>query len=169
MGRLRKYKTNASRQRAYRQRQKPKVYHRHESDLRGTPQELSDKWHQKFHFTLDACAIASNAKCDHYFSPAENGLQQDWSGQVVWCNPPYSEVEQWIAKAYEAAQQGATVVCLTYAKTETRWFQRYVLPLIPLGDVDFLPGRVKFVGPRGVQDSAPSPSMVVIFRPSIGI
>jgi phage N-6-adenine-methyltransferase len=91
--RARKYKTNAARQRAYRQRHKPKVYWRHESDLWGTPQAEFDKLYAEFGFTLDVCAITSNAKCDQFFTPEQDSLQQAWTG-VCWCNPPYSEVEQ---------------------------------------------------------------------------
>jgi phage N-6-adenine-methyltransferase len=165
MGRLRKYKTNAARQRAYRQRQKPKVYHRHESDEWGTPQDKFDALHTEFGFTLDACAIASNAKCDHYFTPEQDGLQQDWSG-VVFCNPPYSEVDQWIAKAYEASKSGATVVCIVNACVDTRWWHAYV---DSYAEYRFPKGRWKFERPGGKGQSAPRPTAIVIFRPPTNV
>jgi phage N-6-adenine-methyltransferase len=165
MGRHRKYKTNAARQRAYRQRHKPKIYHRRKSDLWSTPQDLFDTLHAEFGFTLDACAIAENAKCDRYFSPAQDGLQQDWHGEVVWCNPPYSQVAKWVAKAYEASKAGATVVCLVYAKTDTLWWHDYIEPYWPSQvEVRFRKGRLKF---GRSPNSAPSPSVVVIFRPPV--
>lgn len=40
-------------------------------------------------FTLDACAQHHNAKVSKYFTPEEDGLAQDWTGEVVWCNPEY--------------------------------------------------------------------------------
>jgi phage N-6-adenine-methyltransferase len=161
VGRPRKYPTNAARQRAYRKRLKrrqQRVYWRHDSDLWGTPQEFFDQLDAEFHFTLDACAIASNAKCDRYFSPEQDGLQQEWSG-IVWCNPPYSMVGRWIAKAYEASKAGATVVCLVYASVDTRWWQAYVEPC---AEYRFPAGRLKF---GGSPNSAPRASAVVIFRP----
>jgi phage N-6-adenine-methyltransferase len=161
MGRRRKYKTNAARQRAYRQRQRGKVYHRRGSDVWSTDPAFFAALHAEFHFTLDACAIAENATCDHYFSPEQDGLLQEWSG-VVWCNPPYSAVAQWMAKAYEASKAGATVVCLVYAKTDTRWWHTYCLPY---AEIRYLPGRLKF---GGSSNSAPFGSAVVIFRPPIG-
>jgi DNA N-6-adenine-methyltransferase (Dam) len=80
-GRPRKYPSNAARQRAYRQRlkrQKQRVYWSHASDVWSSPQEDFDALNVEFHFTLDACAIAENAKCDRYFTPEQDGLQQDW-------------------------------------------------------------------------------------------
>ena len=32
-----------------------------------------------------------------WFSQADDGLTQDWVG-LVWCNPPYSNVEPWVNK-----------------------------------------------------------------------
>ena len=161
VGRPRKHANNAAKCRAYRQRQKGRVYWRHASDLWSTPPECFAVLDAEFHFTLDACAITENATCDHYFTPEHDGLQQEWSG-VVWCNPPYSAVAQWMAKAYEASKAGATVVCLVYAKTDTRWWHTYCLPY---AEIRYLPGRLKFGGsPHG----APFGSAVVIFRPPNG-
>jgi phage N-6-adenine-methyltransferase len=145
-GRPRKYPLNAARQRAYRQRlkrQKQRVYWSHASDVWSSPQEDFDALNVEFHFTLDACAIAENAKCDRYFTPEQDGLQQDWGHETVWNNPPYSQVARWIAKSYEASKAGATVVCLTYAKTDTRWWHTYVEDY---AEVRFLRGRRKFGG-----------------------
>jgi phage N-6-adenine-methyltransferase len=153
--------TNAECCRRYRQRQKQRVYWRHDSDLWSSPQDDFNALHAEFGFTLDVCAIAANAKCDRYFTPEQDGLQQDWGHEVCWNNPPYSKVAQWIAKSYEASKAGAVVVCLTYAKTDTRWWHTYVEPY---AEMRFLKGRRKFGGSR---NSAPWPSAVLIFRPPV--
>jgi len=54
----------------------------------GTPQDFFDKLNEEFHFELDVCATAENAKCKKYYSPEEDGLKQEWKG-VCWMNPPY--------------------------------------------------------------------------------
>lgn len=59
-----------------------------------TPQELFDLLGRDYRFTLDACATRANAKCARFFSPEEDGLTQDWGGETVWCNPPYSAKQQ---------------------------------------------------------------------------
>ncbi len=166
-GRPRKYATDAERARAYRQRQRHarrmnaiSVHFKHETTLWSTPQVLFDALDAEFHFTTDVCADASNAKCAHYFSPAQDGLRQRWQG-VCFMNPPYgAEIPRWVQKAFEASLYGATVVCLLPARTDTRWFQQYVLPF---AEIRYLPGRQRFVGAKS---SAPFPSAVVIFRPT---
>ena len=165
-GRPRKYATGAERARAYRQRKRQarlaqvvSVHFKHETTLWSTPQGLFDALDAEFHFTTDVCADASNAKCAHYFSPAQDGLRQRWEG-TVWCNPPYgAEISRWVQKAFEASLYGATVVCLLPARTDTRWWHQYVLPC---AEIRYLPGRQRF-GESG--NSAPFPSAVVVFRP----
>jgi phage N-6-adenine-methyltransferase len=123
----------------------------------GTPQELFDRLNQEFHFTLDVCALPENAKCKRFFSPKENGLQQKWTG-VCWMNPPYGrEIEQWMQKALQESERGATVVCLVPARTDTEWWHKYALH----GEIRFIRGRVKF---QGADATAPFPSAIVIFR-----
>jgi phage N-6-adenine-methyltransferase len=114
---------------------------------------------QEFAFDVDVCALPENAKVGRYFTPQENGLAQEWRG-VCWMNPPYGRgIGAWVRKAYESAQDGATVVCLLPARTDTAWFHDYC----QRGEIRFLRGRLKFGGSK---NSAPFPSMVVIFRRS---
>ena len=54
-----------------------------------TPQDLFDKLNSEFRFTLDPCATAENAKCRKYYTKGQDGLLQDWTGETVYCNPPY--------------------------------------------------------------------------------
>jgi len=91
-----------------------------------TPQWLFDQLDKEFHFTLDVCATATNAKCEKFYTVFDDGLKQQWEG-VCWMNPPYGhEVARWIAKACEEADKGVTVVALLAARTDTRWFHRYI-------------------------------------------
>jgi phage N-6-adenine-methyltransferase len=128
------------------------------TDLWATPQDFFDLLNLEFGgFTIDVCATRENAKCIQYFDRDVDGLKQEWHGNV-WMNPPYgTEIGRWVKKAYEAAQEGATVVCLLPARTDTRWFHDYC----KRGEIRFVKGRLKFGGSK---TSAPFPSMVVIFR-----
>ncbi|HET8689681.1 MAG TPA: DNA N-6-adenine-methyltransferase [Methanosarcina sp.] len=122
-----------------------------------TPQDFFDKLNAEFGFDLDVCATPDNAKCACYFTEAENGLAQEWSG-MVWMNPPYGrEIGKWMRKAYESAQAGATVVCLVPARTDTAWWHDYAIR----GEIRFIRGRLKFGGSK---NSAPFPSAVVVFK-----
>ena len=129
------------------------------SDEWGTPQEMFDKLDAEFHFTLDPCATEENAKCKDYYTMQENGLLPSWGGQRVFCNPPYSSIGQWVHKAYYEAQKDNTlVVLLIPARTDTRWFHDYIYHR---AEVRFIKGRLKF---GDAKNSAPFPSMIVVFR-----
>ena len=85
-----------------------------------TPQALFDAINAEFNFTLDACALPHNAKCEQFFTPDDNALEQHWSG-VVWMNPPYGhQIGQWIQKAWQESRVYTTVVCLIPAYAEIR-------------------------------------------------
>lgn len=134
------------------------------TDRWATPPEFFAEWDALFHFTLDVCADADNAKCKRYFDVHANGLTQDWSLDVCWMNPPYGrEIRRWIKKAYEESLNGATVVCLLPARTDTAWWHDYVLPF---AKVTFIRGRLRF---GGAINSAPFPSAVAVFYPPRGV
>ncbi len=128
------------------------------SDEWETPQDLFDDLDVRFHFQTDVCATPQNAKCRRFFTKEQNGLLQDWGG-ICWMNPPYGRgIGQWMQKAYESAQAGATVVCLVPARTDTAWWHDYAMR----GEVTFIRGRLKFGNAR---NSAPFPSALVVFKP----
>ena len=124
-----------------------------------TPWDFFQKLDAEFRFDLDVCALPENAKCERYFTPEVDGLCQDWRG-VCWMNPPYGrEIGKWVAKAFESAKAGTTVVCLLPARTDTAWWHSFVLEAT---EIRFVRGRLRFVG---AESSAPFPSAVVVFRP----
>ena len=132
-------------------------------DLWETPQEFFGELDREFHFDLDVCALPENAKCARYYTPEQDGLSQPWRG-VCWCNPPYGrEISSWVRRGFLAAVCGATVVMLLPARTDTRWFHEYIYGK---AEVRFIKGRLKFGGSK---NSAPFPSMVVIFRPKAAV
>ena len=127
------------------------------TDLWSTPQSYFDEIAKEFAFDVDVCALPENAKCASYFTPSVDGLSQTWTG-TCWMNPPYGRsIGQWVSKAYESAQAGATVVCLLPARTDTRWWHTYAMK----GEIRFIKGRLKF---GNAKTNAPFPSALVIFR-----
>jgi phage N-6-adenine-methyltransferase len=123
-----------------------------EVDDRGTPPELFDPLNAVYRFTLDVAASRHNARCARYFTRAEDGLTQPWTGSV-WCNPPYSDLYAWTGKAWSEWLSGrvASIVMLLPAnRPEQRWWQEYVEPFRDQGgplSVRFLPGRPRFIMP----------------------
>lgn len=128
------------------------------TDEWATPQVIFDVLDAEFLFTLDPCASDQNHKCEKYFTKIQNGLEQSWEDEIVFCNPPYGRyIDKWIRKAVEEARNGALVVMLIPARTDTKWFHELVFPH---GDIRFVKGRLKF---GGCKNRAPFPSMVVVF------
>ena len=125
-----------------------------------TPIKFFEDLNKEFNFTLDPCATDENAKCRKYFTEKENGLIQDWHGEVVFCNPPYGrELPQWVKKCYEEhIKHGITVVMLIPARTDTSYFHEYIYGK---SEIRFIRGRLKF---NDCKQSAPFPSMLVIYK-----
>jgi phage N-6-adenine-methyltransferase len=127
------------------------------TDQWATPQEFFERLNAEFKFELDVCALPENAKCPRYFTPQQNGLTQQWNG-VCWMNPPYGRtIGQWMQKAYESSLQGATVVCLVPARTDTEWWHNFAMK----GEIRFVRGRICF---GKATSAAPFPSAIVVFR-----
>ncbi len=92
-------------------------------DVRETPSALFQA-RAKLHgpFTLDACATHANALAPQYYhehdglcliagesgglrythvrEDTKDGLTGTWRGRV-WCNPPFSQLWSWVAKAWQ--------------------------------------------------------------------
>jgi site-specific DNA-methyltransferase (adenine-specific) len=142
---------------------------------------------------------------------AMDGLKQPWHCRCAYVNPPYGEPEHpcrskckkkrcvsrghhiteyisgqpdWIEKAVREVECGnaGMVVALLPARTDTRWWQQYVMTSVKRISLDnlscalrgafvdratmtaeqvrFLPGRLKF---GGAKNSAPFPSAIVVW------
>jgi len=124
-----------------------------------TPIEFYKELDNEFHFNLDPCSDDTNYKCEKHFTLADDGLSQNWGGYRVFCNPPYSDIGKWVEKAFrEGHKDNTIVVMLIPARTDTKYFHDYILHR---SEIRFIKGRLKFGEGK---NSAPFPSMVVIFR-----
>ena len=122
-----------------------------------TPQSLFDELDEEFHFTLDPCSTHQNKKCEKHYTKEDDGLSKDWSGEVVFCNPPYGrEIVDWVKKCHEESTRGTTCVMLIPARTDTAWFHDYIYHN---HEIRFIRGRLRF----GDSDqNAPFPSMIIV-------
>lgn len=125
-----------------------------------TPDSLFTAYDWEFAFSLDAAAQGHNAKLPTF---ATDGLVQSWSGERVWCNPPYSDIEPWIAKG--AAREADVAVFLLPVRADTDWWHRYVQDpetgQVLADGLRLMRRRVRFVGARGSPSWA---SCLVIYR-----
>jgi len=118
------------------------------TDKWNTPDSFYSQLHHEFNFDFDPCPP----------DPEFNGLNIDW-GKRNFVNPPFSNWQEWVKKGYEEHKKGKTVVFLIAARTDTKAFHEIILPHAK--QIRFIKGRLKFGGSK---NSAPFPSMVVIFK-----
>lgn len=129
------------------------------SDEWRTPKKVFDEYNAKYNFTLDAAASDENALCKKYYTKETNGMIKSWQDEIVWLNPPYSEIAKWVSKArMEWEYNNATVVMLIPSRTDTRYWHEHIFPH---AKINFIKGRLKFSESK---NSAPFPSAIVIFE-----
>ena len=125
----------------------------------GTPQWLFDWSNREYGpFALDAAAKPANAKCDRFFTEADDGLNQHWGPETVWCNPPYADCKAWVEKAHwESTYHHTSVVLLLPAYTGTQWWHDSVSAA---AQVVFLRKKFKF---EGAEHNSPFYCVLVLF------
>lgn len=97
-------------------------------------------------FDCDLAASTDNTKCSVYYNEKDNALIQPWKMGAGWnwCNPPYADIEPWVAKAFEETiGKGAMTAMLVPASVGANWWADYV---DRIAHVLFLNGRVTFDG-----------------------
>ena len=125
-----------------------------------TPWRFFNELDKEFHFTLDPCAQDETAKCKNYYTVETNGLDKDWSNDVVFMNPPYGgHTRDWIEKALQESRKGAKVVCLIVSSSDRSYWHDFIFPYA--SEIRFIRGRIKFGGSKS---TAPFASALVIFN-----
>lgn len=80
-----------------------------------------------------------------------DGLKGDWF-LTNWCNPPFSLCEDFIKKAVKEQKRGCTTYMLIPARTETKYWQKYILESGRATrkniDVEFLRKGICFLDPE---------------------
>lgn len=113
-----------------------------------TPKELLfaiKKRLQIDEFEIDLAADDTNAVCTPYITEEMDSLVVDWpltEGGWCWLNPPFGDIEPWVAKAANASQNGTQVVMLVPASVGANWWRTWVEPY---AYVSFLNGRLCFI------------------------
>lgn len=126
-----------------------------EKDERYTRLEDFAPWHAEFRHTLDAagCPEAPVSRLIGQWCGrggiAADGLAYDWTGEVVWCNGPFSGIRPWIRKAWDSR---AVVDSIWPAnRTEQPWWEELIEPYrdTPGGVLrsQFIAGRRQFGTP----------------------
>lgn len=130
-----------------------------------TPPEIFNKLDKEFNFTLDPASTDENALCSYHFTLEQNGLEQDWSKQRVFCNPPYGgETRKWVEKCYSEVQNKCELaVLLIPCRPDVSYFHDFILG--KAAEVRFVRSRIKYLNENGeIKQSSPFPSVIVVFK-----
>ncbi|TNY01953.1 adenine methyltransferase [Stenotrophomonas maltophilia] len=108
-------------------------------------------------FDLDPCTPEGGMPwptATRMLKPSDDGLSTAWSDDAfVFMNPPFGRgQEAWMEKMANHRGGG---IALVFARTETRWFQRFVLNHPNVSAVVFQEGRLKFHRANGEVGNAP--------------
>lgn len=133
-----------------------------------TPKDVFALLNKEFNFTLDAAALKTSAVVPSYFGPdhldisRRDALVCDWKetsgGGWIFLNPPYGRaIKNFMRKAYDECLNGAKIVALVPARTDTAWWHDYCSP----HTITFIRGRLKFGNSK---NSAPFPSAIIIME-----
>lgn len=122
---------------------------RPEVDDRATTPEVFDPLEDRFGFTVDVAASERNRKVDRFYTVEDDGLAQSWAGERVWCNPPYSNIGEWVEKVWAEQDAELVVMLLPANRTEQTWWQTMVEPFRDQPGsalrTEFLAGRLRFI------------------------
>jgi len=127
-----------------------------------TPPALFTPLNERFGFTIDAAASSGNHLLPRFWNAEDDAISKDWSGERVFCNPPFSLKGRF---AQKAATSDAVVVAMVLPALglEQKWVHDWVIPYA--SEIIVLRGRVRFVPPEGVIETSPRfGTMVVVWN-----
>ena len=104
-----------------------------------------------FRFTLDPCPLNPN----WVKGWDQDGLEIDWDGHTVFCNPPYSDILPWVQKAFASK---ALTVFLLPCRSDRELFH---LLLDRHAEIRFLHKRVAFISHDGKTRKRPRENSIV--------
>jgi phage N-6-adenine-methyltransferase len=96
-----------------------------------TPREFLDAVEKRFGaIRHDLAASADNAVCADYFDEHRSAFDHDWSSLhgVIWCNPPFRDIDPWVKKAAAEANPRTRIVMLVPASVGSNWYADHVEP-----------------------------------------
>jgi hypothetical protein len=94
------------------------------SDEYYTKKCLFDRVHELNRFELDPASCAKAYKGIPYYTKEQNGLRQNWEGRRIFCNPPFSQLKEFLEKT--VTEVTAPSVLLIPVRTETAYWERLV-------------------------------------------
>ncbi|EFB4721676.1 DNA methylase [Escherichia coli] len=112
------------------------------SDDWRTPYRLFHNLHREFNFTLDGAATEHDTLLPRFTNDIS---RQSWVSEKVFCNPPYSDIPSFLAKASEA---DLAVFLIPYRPQTIYWLKHiFTNPLCH--EIRILHRAVRYLPPAG--------------------
>jgi len=129
-----------------------------------TPDWFYNIVNNKYNFVWDLACETHNSKCinGYYYNQGIDSFQQEWHkiNGYAWCNPPYSNAYDWLAKAHIERDKGAKIVMLIPLEKITTKYFKDSLP----NQIFIISGRIQF---DGSTSSNTKPSCLCVFDASL--
>lgn len=132
----------------------------------GTPMALIDAVERRWDaLRWDLAATEENAKAGEFYSPSRDALSPhchwyfDIGDGIAWLNPPFADIEPWVAKCAAESAFGLSIIVLTPASIGSEWFAAHC------------EGRAAVIGLRprltfeGCKDPYPKDCMLTVWGP----
>jgi len=122
------------------------------NDTFNTPISFFNQLDAIFRFSYDGACDSSNIKClkGSQHDLGVDGLNESWSGERVFLNPPFSNKKKWIEKAIYEVEKNNCPVCVMVLPLNcmsTIFFQDMIIDRyryeIPKGRISFLNNETK--------------------------
>ena len=116
---------------------------------------------------IDICASKTNHVLPNYITKEQNCFNHSIT-KDFFMNPPYSRISEFMRFAYEQhVRNNVSCILLTYSKTGTKWWHRYVQDTAD--HLDFQKGRISFLDEDGnkTKHCAPYDSVWIIYKKKI--
>lgn len=106
-------------------------------------------------FEIDLAADQTNTVAPAFYDVEIDALGMLWgsgSPEWSWCNPPYTDISPWVAKAWQERQVGNQMALLLPASVGANWWRDWVhekaLVLFLNGRLAFMPDKPKWLYPK---------------------
>lgn len=111
-----------------------------------TPDDLWNALNLDHGFDLDPCAPKGYERPVKFYTIDDDGLSKPWNG-IVFCNPPWSEIQTWLTKGWEEfkARRSRRIVWLLPSRTGTAWWLNFYTNDY---QVIWIRGKFKFKGAK---------------------
>lgn len=111
-----------------------------------TPPRMFNLLHSIFQFTVDAAASKSNALLPRCWIVEQDALHQDWSQEIVFCNPPFNNIAPFLVKA-RTAKKALVLVPLNFLTSVSFLGESADYIIIPKGRIKYFTANRKKVQP----------------------